>query len=184
MQLSDKKVESYMDIANVMAMRSTCYRLGVGACIFDMKSDRALSTGYNGTASGMPHCKDMFIMVASLYYVHSKVYEMLNMQPDTDLIDTDKYKVPYERFIELHHKFSTLYEIHAEQNAIYSLIRTGVNTTGMDLACCSLIEPCEQCTKALIGVGVKHIFYRYPYDRSNNTIYKVCEEAGVECRQL
>lgn len=44
-----------MDIANTMAMRSTCDRRHNGAVV---ATDRGvvLSTGYNGSLSGMPHC--------------------------------------------------------------------------------------------------------------------------------
>lgn len=43
-----------LDVAAVMARRSTCARLQVGAVL--AREGRVLSTGYNGTASGLPHC--------------------------------------------------------------------------------------------------------------------------------
>ncbi len=45
-----------MDIAQVVASRSTCHRKMVGSVIV---SDRTiLSTGYNGSIRGMPHCTE------------------------------------------------------------------------------------------------------------------------------
>jgi dCMP deaminase len=44
-----------MEIAEVVAMRSTCARRAVGAVIVDAEN-RVLSTGYNGVPSGMRHC--------------------------------------------------------------------------------------------------------------------------------
>lgn len=46
-----------MDIAKVAASRATCPRKSVGAVIVRDKS--ILSTGYNGSLRGMPHCSDV-----------------------------------------------------------------------------------------------------------------------------
>lgn len=43
-----------MAMADIIAQRSTCNRLRVGALI--VRSHRIVSTGYNGNVSGMPHC--------------------------------------------------------------------------------------------------------------------------------
>jgi len=44
----------FMDIAKLVATRSTCLRRHVGAII--VKENRILSTGYNGTPTGIRHC--------------------------------------------------------------------------------------------------------------------------------
>jgi dCMP deaminase len=46
--------EYFMEIASVVATRSTCLRHQVGAVI--VKDKRILSTGYNGAPTGIPHC--------------------------------------------------------------------------------------------------------------------------------
>jgi len=46
-----------MEIANVVAKRSTCLRIHVGAVI--VKNGRILSTGYNGAPHGFEHCLDI-----------------------------------------------------------------------------------------------------------------------------
>jgi dCMP deaminase len=46
----------FLDIADKVATRSTCNRLNVGAVI--VKNRTILSTGYNGSISGTPHCDD------------------------------------------------------------------------------------------------------------------------------
>lgn len=43
-----------MSMAQIIALRSTCNRLGVGAII--ARDGRVISSGYNGNAVGMPHC--------------------------------------------------------------------------------------------------------------------------------
>lgn len=47
----------FLNIASVVATRSTCLRNHVGSVI--VKNKRILSTGYNGAPSGMEHCLDI-----------------------------------------------------------------------------------------------------------------------------
>ena len=56
----DKRVDwdtYFMNIAKEVATRATCPRKSVGAVI--VKDRRILSTGYNGSIRGMPHCTDV-----------------------------------------------------------------------------------------------------------------------------
>lgn len=47
----------FMDIASVVATRATCDRKHVGAVI--VRDNRIVSTGYNGSIPGAPHCDDV-----------------------------------------------------------------------------------------------------------------------------
>lgn len=47
----------FMHIAQVVSSRSTCHRKFVGAVI--VRDKTILSTGYNGSIRGMPHCTDV-----------------------------------------------------------------------------------------------------------------------------
>ena len=49
--------EYFMSIALKVAERSTCDRAHVGAII--VRDRRILTTGYNGSPSGLPHCDDV-----------------------------------------------------------------------------------------------------------------------------
>ena len=49
--------EYFMNIAKQIASRSTCDRKHVGSII--VKDKTILSTGYNGSIRGMPHCDDV-----------------------------------------------------------------------------------------------------------------------------
>ena len=53
--------EYFMSIAHEVATRSTCPRLAVGAVI--VRDKRILTTGYNGSPSGMPHCEDVGCLI-------------------------------------------------------------------------------------------------------------------------
>lgn len=50
-----------MSIAREVATRSTCPRLAVGAVI--VRDKRILTTGYNGSPAGMPHCEDVGCLI-------------------------------------------------------------------------------------------------------------------------
>jgi len=47
----------FMDIAQVVSSRSTCSRKNVGSVI--VRDRTILSTGYNGSLRGLPHCDDI-----------------------------------------------------------------------------------------------------------------------------
>jgi dCMP deaminase len=49
--------EYFMDIAEMVATRSTCDRKHIGAVI--VRDKTILSTGYNGSIRGRPHCSEL-----------------------------------------------------------------------------------------------------------------------------
>lgn len=49
--------ETYMEIAHIMAKRSTCPRRSVGALL--VKENRIISSGYNGAASKQQQCNEV-----------------------------------------------------------------------------------------------------------------------------
>ena len=57
MELRRSWDDYFMDIAKVVASRATCPRKSVGAVI--VRDRTLLSTGYNGSLRGMPHCTDV-----------------------------------------------------------------------------------------------------------------------------
>jgi dCMP deaminase len=46
-----------MELARVIARRSTCLRRQVGALL--VRDKRILTTGYNGAPTGLPHCEEV-----------------------------------------------------------------------------------------------------------------------------
>ena len=54
----------FMQIAQVIARRSTCLRRQVGAVM--VKDQRILSTGYNGSPAGLLHCDEVGCLRQSL----------------------------------------------------------------------------------------------------------------------
>ena len=51
------KDQMWLQVAHTIAKRGTCARRQVG-CVFVDAHGRVMSTGYNGVASGEPHCID------------------------------------------------------------------------------------------------------------------------------
>ena len=64
----------FMDIAILVAKRSTCLRRSVGAII--VKDKRVLSTGYNGAPSGVRHCKETGCLREKLNIESGKMHEL------------------------------------------------------------------------------------------------------------
>lgn len=56
--------ETFMDMVDVIARRSTCLRRQIGALV--VIDRRILATGYNGAPSGLAHCLDVGCMRDSM----------------------------------------------------------------------------------------------------------------------
>lgn len=61
--------EYFIEIAKVVAKRATCPRLRVGAVL--VRDKMLLSTGYNGSPKGLPHCTDVGCKVYKGHCVRS-----------------------------------------------------------------------------------------------------------------
>jgi dCMP deaminase len=80
--------EYFMKIAQVVASRSTCERKLVGAVI--VRGRTILSTGYNGSIRGMPHCTDVGHMMENGHCVatiHAESNAILQAAKNGVMID-------------------------------------------------------------------------------------------------
>ena len=64
----------FLDVAKIVASRSTCLRRKVGAVI--VKDKRILATGYNGAASGLRHCLDIGCLRDKLHIPSGERHEL------------------------------------------------------------------------------------------------------------
>ena len=64
----------FMDIAALVAKRSTCLRRSVGAVI--IKDKRILTTGYNGAPSGIQHCLEIGCLRAEMNVASGERHEL------------------------------------------------------------------------------------------------------------
>ena len=80
--------EYFMNIAKQVATRSTCDRKHVGAVI--VKDRTILSTGYNGSIRGMPHCDEVGHMMENDHCVatiHAETNAILQAAKNGVMID-------------------------------------------------------------------------------------------------
>lgn len=66
--------------------------------------------------------------------------------------------------------------LHAEQNAILQAALHGVSLEGAEIY--TTHEPCVLCTKMIINVGIKKIYYLEPYP--DELAKDLLKEAGIE----
>ena len=78
----------FMNIAKEVASRSTCDRKHVGSVI--VRDRTILSTGYNGSIRGMPHCDDIGHMMENNHCVatiHAEANAVLQAAKNGVMID-------------------------------------------------------------------------------------------------
>lgn len=156
-------------LAQVVKTRSTCVRRAVGCVLLDADG-RVLATGYNGRASGLPHCNEADLPA--------------HFSPDLDVIDgVNAGRKLYPNACKAAFGSASGSDLdgcealHAEQNALLQCpevrdIRTAVVTT----------SPCVTCTKLFLNTGCQRIIYREEYPQEEAR--RLWETAGREWSQL
>jgi dCMP deaminase len=146
--------EMFMQIAELIARRSTCCRKQVGAII--VNEGKIISTGYNGVPKGKNHCNEHFIK------------KLLAEKPKDKLVsDSDYVEYNFENFMrqpnfmEEHLNFSNKYELHAEMNALLFAEKRYLENSTLY----STLSPCINCSKLIISAKIKKVYYRTLYDR-------------------
>lgn len=144
--------KSFLNIAYTFAVHSTCIRKQVGAVI--VKDKRIISTGYNGVPSGVEHCNERF--------------KNINVKEWAD---------PNSEAALMHHKFSSRYELHAEQNAIAFTAKT--DSSPLEGATIfTTLSPCNDCAKLIKAAGIRTVVFDEPYDRDTSSL-EFLKEAGI-----
>ncbi|MGE5454786.1 MAG: deoxycytidylate deaminase [Methylocystaceae bacterium] len=64
----------FMELARLVATRSTCLRRQVGAVL--VRDERIIATGYNGAPQGLPHCQEVGCLRESLNIPSGERYEL------------------------------------------------------------------------------------------------------------
>jgi dCMP deaminase len=131
--------EYFLQMASLVAQRSTCIRRSVGCVLTDIKSF-VLATGYNGVASGLPHCN-----------FHDPSAEV---------------GYPYAcpgAFEKSGTNLHACHAIHAENNALIQCTRP------QDIKTCYVTaSPCVTCTRMLLNTSCERIVFleEYPHTES------------------
>lgn len=150
----------WMEHCDVASKASTC-RVQI-ACVI-VRHNILLGIGYNGSASGDDHCTDLGCVFVENSIAGSGVSGQ-----------------------------SCIRTIHAEMNAVLKCTTYGIygNTYNGWLTAYSSYQPCLNCTKALIQIGVRTIVWQKPYRDEWRDLYiqslsqKIRLEQGLVSLQL
>lgn len=149
-----------MNMVKVTGQRSTCLRRQVGCVLLNARG-HVLATGYNGVASGMPHCNEVDY----------------NADDPSQLIDVCVNSVEVQGLRGLHRptfphacpgakspsgtNLDGCEAIHAEQNALLQC-----KDVYEIHACYVSCSPCMTCIKLLLNTSCKFIFFSKEYPHS------------------
>lgn len=142
--------QTLMQMAKLMADRATCSRAQVGAII--VKETRPVSSGYNGTAAGLPHCDHTCDCGGRVDFSNTDHEEWCNSRQPC--------------------KFS----VHAEANAIAFAAKHGVSTDGATLY--TTMAPCIECAKLIVNAGIVRVVAASQYRDDSGT--RLLNQLGVE----
>jgi dCMP deaminase len=173
-----------MILAVETAKRTTCLRRAVGAILLNVRG-HVLATGYNGVASGLPHCNDVVQM--PVYHTDPRVSDLGNMwQFDgvkTAKLDDGVVQCVGFEYINPHAcsgahspsgtNLDHCQAIHAEQNALLQC-RDVYNIE----ACYVTTSPCMTCVKLLLNTSCQKIYFLDEY--SHTEAKDLWESAGRE----
>jgi len=130
--------ELLVEHARVVAQRSTCSRLSVGAVV--SRDGRILVTGYNGAPAGMPHCNHDcdcgYPGEGGLLFEGKHLSNCAGEAPCT-------------------------VSVHAECNAIAYAARLGIAVEGAQLT--TTHSPCLSCSQLIINAGITRVLYNFEY---------------------
>lgn len=140
------KDQYFIEMAQLVAKRSTCLRRSVGCVLVDGKG-HVLATGYNGVAAGLPHCNEP----GTLRHV--------DMSPEA--------VYPYAcdgAHAKSGENLNGCEAIHAEQNALLQCrnideIETVYVTTA----------PCVTCVKLFMNTSAMRIVFLDDYPHSDQS---------------
>ena len=134
-----------MSLVNETAKRSTCCRRQVG-CVLLNKRGHVIATGYNGVASGLPHCNEIaYGTLQNAYYPHA--CPGANSPSGTNLDGCQA--------------------IHAEQNALLQC-----RDVYEIHACYVSASPCMTCTKLLLNTSCKVIIFGEDYPHESKELWE------------
>jgi dCMP deaminase len=139
-----------ISLARQTSLRATCVRRQVGCVLLNARG-HVLATGYNGVASGLPHCNEAHFQVGQHENGHCFV-----TRPEYPFACKGA-DLPSGTGLD------SCQAIHAEQNALLQChdvyqIHTAYITT----------SPCVTCVKLLLNTSCERIVFVEPYPHSES----------------
>jgi|UPI0003A9EF60 dCMP deaminase len=124
--------EYFLDIAEMVASRSTCFRNKVGAVI--VRDKVIVSTGYNGAPTHQPNCLE-------IGYCYR-----------------DRHNIPSGTQLERCRAVGS----HAESNAVVLAARNGHSTAGATIYVVGHKLICNQCRAIIANAMIERVVQRKP----------------------
>jgi dCMP deaminase len=145
--------ETLLAVTATMAQRSTCPRSHVGAVI--ARDGRILSSGYNGSPAGTPHCDHPPECEGCVPGVPAGTPARL-LPKGTMLHRDGTWHLP-----DCTKVTGCLTAIHAEANAIAYAARNGVALEGSTLY--TSLTPCRACAQLIVQAGIREVLASEEY---------------------
>lgn len=129
------KIDTYLNVAETFAYRSTCIKRKYGAVI--VKDDVVVSTGYNGSPRGYTNCCDT-----------GKCPRM-----ELDMHQGEGYGICRA----IHAEQNALLNCSREQTMEADLYLAGVNPDDNSV---HRAKPCPMCARMIIQAGIRNVIMR------------------------
>lgn len=177
--------DAMMETAYVWANLSYCLRRKVGAVI--AKNNVIISNGINGTVSGKENnCEYKYTICpecGSENKIGNQEFLLIGGKPLEEYtiicdVKCNNFKYTVEKD-DVHLKTS-LYTLHAEQNAIANASKNDISVKGSTLYCTSL--PCAECSKQIVNHGIIRVVYSEDY--KDNATIEFLKDCGVLVQKI
>jgi len=140
------KDEYYLQIAEAIAVRSTCIKHKYGAVIIN--NDVIVATGYNGSPRGDVNCCDVNICFC------------------------DECPFPKGERAAVHGaQYGSCVAVHAEANAIMAANHRDLKGATLYLACLTpekIVAPCNYCDRLIKNAGILKVFTCHDLPRAQS----------------
>ena len=153
----------FMNLAKEVAKRSTCDRKHVGSVI--VKNKTILSTGYNGSMRGVPHCSGpaLYVECNSCGYIEEfdDIVEASSRFCCKACSKLGTIKIKRSVGHVLDKQDHCISVVHSEINAIAQAARNGVAIDEAEIYVTA--SPCWNCFKTLVNAGIERVYYNEFY---------------------
>jgi Deoxycytidylate deaminase len=156
-QFVPSEAEALMVIAYANSIRSSCKKRKVGAVLVDIFG-QVFSTGFNEVPKDSDPCEKAYGKCYRDYLrnqisteISSKIKDLSICKDVNELIKSKYKNLDYCR------------ALHAEEQAILSVARTGSSLALRGSHLYSTTYPCNLCANKIAQVGIKQVIYLEPY---------------------
>ena len=129
------KIDTYLNVAETFAYRSTCLKRRYGAVI--VKDDTVISTGYNGSPRGFENCCDIGSCP----------------RMDRNMHQGEGYGICRA----IHAEQNALLNCSRQQTLDADLYLVGINPKDNSI---HKAKPCPLCARSIIQAGIRNVYLR------------------------